>query len=227
MIMVASLKKLGVKFPGSKHPRAEKSLSNIIEAATLLITKGDPKTLNSRSLSTTSGYSLGALVKRLGKVENAFLHAIAICRTHHLRQASQILESFDDNKSSFEFAKLIVDIAFEKFPKSGIPIIKYYESRAISRTKSVADAHAYTDEIVPLLRRVVRSNKSGTFRNIQDNEFKYLARAIFLFLEQPFIVDDPLAGTEHHRKMATALIASLFCALPCIDSSVNSIKRRA
>lgn len=220
--MVLSLKILGVKFSASKVPRSEQSLSDMIEAAEFLVATGDSSNLNSRKLSKKSGYSLGAVVKRLGKVENVFLHAIAHGRSRNIKEISLLLESYGCDKTVFEHAKLTVDLAFELFPKVGASVIKYYECRAMGRTKTVADVHAYTEEIVPALRKVIDNDKTGTFRTVNDYELRYIARAIFIFLEQPYVIGDPMAGSQHHRDMASDLIASLLWKHPDIDVSRES-----
>lgn len=204
-----SLKKLSVSFPDSKQARAEKSLNNLVEAAEKIVATADATGFNARTLAKLSGYSLGALVQRLGKVENIFLHAIAYGRTRKIQEASDICESFDPNKTAEDFAEFVVSFSLDEIPKVGPSIIRYYESRAMGRTQNVGDLHAYTDEIVPALLKVIERDQSGTFRQISPYEAKYLARAIFLFVERPFAESDPMAGTEQHRQMAVAQISAL------------------
>ena len=205
-----SLKNIGVKFAESKQSRSQESLNNLIEAAEKIVESGDASNLNARQLSKISGYSLGSLVQRLGKVENVFLHAIAYGREKHIKNCCAQAEAFDVNKSASEFAEFMVNLSIDTINNSvGPSIVRYYENRALGRVSTIADIHSYTDEIVPTLLKVSANNKTGTFREISPYEAKYLARVFFLFVERPFVENDPLAGSDEHRRMATRHVASL------------------
>ena len=205
-----SLKRLGVKFSESKQPRSRDAINNLIEAAEHLVATGSASNLNARQLSKLSGYSLGGIVKRLGKVENVFLHAIAFARERHIKACCAQAEAFDTNKTALDFAEFMVNLSIDAISNAvGPSIVRYYESRALGRVSSLADIHAYTEEIVPTLLYVIGRNTTGTFRNLLPYEAKYVAKAIFLFVERPFAESDPLAGSEEHRQMATRQIACL------------------
>lgn len=205
-----SLKKIGVKFAESKQSRSQEAVKNLIEAAERIVESGDSSNLNARQLSKISGYSLGSLVQRLGKVENVFLHTIAYGREKHIKACCAQAETFDVNKTATEFAEYMVNLSIDTINNIvGPSIVRYYESRALGRVSTLADIHAYTDEIIPTILKVSTSNKTGTFREFSLYEAKYVARAIFLFIERPFAENDPLAGSEDHRRMASRQVASL------------------
>lgn len=205
-----SLKKLGVTFAKFKQTRSEAALNTLIEAAQKIVDEGATTGFNARTLSKVSGYSLGALVQRLGKVENIFLHAIAYGRERQLKELCEYAESFDPQKTARAFVEFMIDRCFATLLKAGPSVIRYYESRAMGRTNSVGDIYVYTDEVVPSLIKVMADNKTGTFREMTPHEVKYLARALFVFLERPFVESDPIAGTEIHRQMAVLHSSSMF-----------------
>ena len=191
-----SLKKIGVKFAESKQSRSQEAVKNLIEAAERIVESGDSSNLNARQLSKVSGYSLGSLVQRLGKVENVFLHTIAYGREKHIKACCAQAETFDVNKTATEFAEYMVNLSIDTINNIvGPSIVRYYESRALGR--------------VPTILKVSTSNKTGTFREFSLYEAKYVARAIFLFIERPFAENDPLAGSDDHRRMASRQVASL------------------
>ncbi|MEN9902060.1 MAG: hypothetical protein RL651_724 [Pseudomonadota bacterium] len=205
-----SLKNIGVKFAESKQSRSQESLNNLIEAAEKIVESGDASNLNARQLSKISGYSLGSLVQRLGKVENVFLHTIAYGREKHIKACCAQAEAFDVNKTASEFAEFMVNLSIDTINNIvGPSIVRYYESRALGRVSTIGDIHAYTDEIIPTVMKVSENNKTGTFRQLSLYEAKYVARAIFLFIERPFVENDPLAGSEEHRRTASRHVASL------------------
>ncbi len=205
-----SLKKIGVKFVEPKQDRSKEAIKNLVEAAELLVASGDAGSLNARDLSRVSGYSLGALVQRLGKVENVFLHAIAYGRERHLNAVCTQAEAFGGDVTASEFAEFLVEAGLHGMKNVvGPSVMRYYESRALGRVNSLADIHAYTDETVPTLMKLIAQDKTGTFREMSPFEAKYVARSLFHILERPFIESDPSAGTEEHRSMAARHIASL------------------
>lgn len=205
-----SLKNIGVKFAESKQSRSQESLNNLIEAAEKIVESGDASNLNARQLSKISGYSLGSLVQRLGKVENVFLHTIAYGREKHIKACCAQAEAFDVNKTASEFAEFMVNLSIDTINNIvGPSIVRYYESRALGRVSTIGDIHAYTDEIIPTVMKVSENNKTGTFRQLSLYEAKYVARAIFLFIERPFVENDPLAGSDEHRRTASRHVASL------------------
>lgn len=205
-----SLKKIGVKFAEPKQDRSKEAIKNLVEAAELLVASGDAGNLNARDLSKVSGYSLGALVQRLGKVENVFLHAIAYARERHLQSICAQAEAFDGNITTNEFATFLVDVGLHTMKNIvGPSIIRYYESRALGRVNSLADIHAYTDETVPTLMKLIEQDKTGTFKMVTAFEAKYLARSLFHILERPFIESDPNAGSEEHRLMAIKFVSCM------------------
>lgn len=204
-----SLKKIGVAFTPSKQSRSEQALNNLIEAAEQIVATGDATGFNARTLVKLSGYSLGTLVQRLGKVENIFLHAIAYGRTQKFKELTDLVDAIGPDQTVEEFAKLVVSFALDNIPKVGPSIMRYYESRALGRTQNVSDVHAYTDELVLPLLKVIERNTSGTFRKITPYEAKWVSRACFIFLERPFVENDPFSGTEQHRQMAITQISAL------------------
>lgn len=208
--MDALLKKLDIRFNDAKKPQSLQTLNDLIEAAEKIVEEGNVENFAARSLSKTSGYSLGSLIQRLGKIENIFLYAITVERSRHLRSVgSALLEiKFDETVSGV--VNQFVDLAFDALSKVNPRIMKYYERRASMRAENVTDVFLYSEEVIPYLRQLIAQNTSNTFRVIPDNEMPYVARSIFLFLERPFAEGDPMAGTPEHRMMAVnALIGIL------------------
>lgn len=208
-----SLKNLSVSFAKPKQSRAKDSLNNLVEAAEKIVATGDASGFNARTLAKVSGYSLGALVQRLGKVENIFLHAIAFGRTKQLEELAQQIESFGSDKTADQYAEFLVDIALSRIPVVGAQVIRYYESRAMGRTNNVSNIHAYTDEMIPTLTKILAQDETGTFRKVSAYEMKYLARSIFHIIERPFAEGDPDAGSAAHRAMAIHHISRLLSAV--------------
>lgn len=208
--MSAHLKKINFEFNNTKKPQSLQTLNDLIEAAEKIVKKGDIDQFVARNLSKESGYSLGSLINRLGKIENIFLFAVAKERSRHINAIGETLEQLDPDTTVREFVEKFVDMSFSSINKVSPRIMKYYEKRAVQRAENVSDVFLYAEEMIPYLNRILAKNSSKTFRLLAESEKPYIARAIFLFLERPFAEGDPIAGTPEHRAIATqALIRIL------------------
>ena len=210
--MDAHLKKLNIEFNEVKKPQSLQTLNDLIEAAERIVENGDVDQFVARNLSKESGYSLGSLVKRLGKIENIFLYAITTERSRHIKSVGEALEAVDENLNVAELMTAFVDIALDALQKVSPRIMRYYEKRAALRAEKISDVFLYSEEIIPYLDRILARNRSNTIRQFSDNEKPYIARAIFVFLERPFAEGDPIAGTPEHKAMAIHALTGIFRA---------------
>jgi len=206
------LKKLNIEFNETKRPKALQTLNDLIEAAEKLVEGGNVENFAARSLSRTSGYSLGALIKRLGRIENIFIYAITSERSKKIQTIGKSLEAINRDADVTDFVNELVDITFKSLQAMNPRVMRYYEKRAATRAEYVTDVFTYTNEIITPLKKVIANNQSATMRTIGDHEMQYICRAIFLFIERPFVEGDLIAGTEIHRKMAVENITSLLVA---------------
>lgn len=193
-----SLKKIGVKFSDTKQGRSELAIQNLVEAAEQLIASGEAARLTARDLSSASGYSLGTLVKRLGKVENVFLHAIAYGREKHIHAICTQAESRCGNITVAEFAEFLVDTGLHAMQNIvGPSIIRYYESRALGRVNSLADVHAYTDDAVPTVMKIIAKDQTGTFRQMSPFEAKNFLARFFTYSSAHLSNPTPKQGQKY------------------------------
>jgi AcrR family transcriptional regulator len=207
--MDALLKKLNIQFNDAKKPQSLQTLNDLIEAAEKIVEEGHVDNFAARSLSKVSGYSLGSLVQRLGKIENIFLYAITKERGKHITTIGEALIKIDPHETVASVVNQFVDFAMEALHKVSPRIMRYYEKRASLRVENITDVFLYSEEVIPYLKQIIDQNKSNTFRKIPDDEMPYVARAMFLFLERPFAEGDPIAGTPEHRAMAVNALTKI------------------
>ena len=210
--MEESLKKLKIRFNDVRQERARKTLEDILQAADEIIEEGDESALDARNLSRKSGYALGSLVNRLGAIENVFLYAIAKARTKHIREIAHKLKSLGEKATCREFSELIANESIVRIKKVNPAIIRFYEKRALARAGSPAEVYCYTDEIIDPLLECIETNESRSFRNIDRTEARYICRAMFLFVDRPFVEGDPIAGTEEHKRVIVENLSRLLAA---------------
>lgn len=207
--MLESLKKLKIRFNDTSQARSKKTLDDLLEAAEKIAASGNPALFDARTLSKESGYSLGSLVKRLGKIDSVFIYAIALGRSKQISEIEKKLDALDPHVEPKQFVEALTDLAFKGIEKVNPGVIRYYENRALNRSGNLAAVYSYTDEIIDPLLRLIGSNQSGKFRKIDRNEARYICRAMFLFIERPYVEGDQIAGTSAHRKIVIDNISRL------------------
>lgn len=204
-----SLKKLKIRFCEGKQERTKQTLENLLQAAEEIVEEGDVSCFDARSLSRKSGYALGSLVNRLGAIENVFLYAIAKARSKHIQSVFSALSEQTKNSDPVEFARILAETSFRLIERVNPSVMQFYEKRALFRSNSIASVHCYTDEVIDPLLRLIELNESKKFRTLSRHEAKYICRAIFLFVERPYIEADPLAGTEEHKRVVIENVSRL------------------
>lgn len=196
------LPKLGVKFKSSSQDRSQKTLRDLMEAGTKLVESGDPEQFTSRNISKISGYALGTVSNHLGTIENVFIWAIEQLKKQKLKGIIDVMENSDENLTVDELCKLIADAYFEMVGEINPKIIQFFNQLALKRAKKVSEILVYPDIFSDVIYRLSRRNKSGTIRELTPEEAKWVSRSMVLFNRRPFIEEDPVAGTEEHRRIA-------------------------
>lgn len=207
--MNESLNSLKIFFGEPKQSRAQKTLDDLLQAAEKIVDGADAESFDARSLAKVSGYSLGTLIKRLGAIENIFLYTIAVARSKTIRKIAMDINRFGPETTAKEVVERLVDLAFTEIERVGTSVIRYYEKRALKRLSNPSKIYEYTNEVVEPLLSFIESNRSNTFRMPTKTEATYICRSMFIFLERPFVENDPVAGSDEHRNMAIQNILGL------------------
>lgn len=194
-------KKPEIIFAEPKQDRSKKTLDDLLEAALDLADSGDLNTLTSRSLSKKSGYSLGTLNKRLTSVDKIFLWAIKKGQEKHLARFAKQVDDFDPGKPLKTLLEDLIDGSFAAIKQVNPLIIRFYEER-VTKFSRLENPHEFGDALVGPFLRAAHRDQTNTFRKMPEDELKFIARTMFIFIERPFVDLDPLAGTEEHRRIA-------------------------
>ena len=196
------LPKLGVKFKTSTQERSQKTLRDLMEAGVILVESGDPDKFTSRNISKVSGYSLGTVSKHLGTIENVFIWAIEKLKRNKLGGIIEVIDSSDPNMSVEIICELIVDEYFEMVNDVNPKLIKFFNELALKRARKISEILVYPKIFSDVIFRLSERNTSGTIRKMTLEEAKWISRSMVLFNRRPFIEDDPIAGTNEHRRIA-------------------------
>jgi hypothetical protein len=199
-----------IKFAQSKQERSQKTLEDILQAASSLVDDANPELFTSRSLAQKSGYALGTLVRRLSSVENVFLWAIKQARETKFKELALEITQFDTNESIQDFAESMVTKGFTVIQKVNPKVMRFFEARITKRDGLTADYFSYFDCLVAPYLEAAQKNKTNTFRQMTKEEASLLIKQLCLLIERPFMENRPIAGTqEHHRISKDAIIRLL------------------
>jgi AcrR family transcriptional regulator len=194
-------------FSHAKQKRSEKTLDDLLDAALEIVEEAKPEKFTSRALAEKSGYSLGTLIKRLGSIENVFLWAIKKGREKHFENFAEIIAAFDSNRPLNEFIEMITDECIATIQKVSPKVMRYSERRSMA--KGDLSFNNYTDVLVNPYLKIVKRNKTQTFRDLSEDEVTLIFRAIYSMLVRPYIDSNPIAGTREHRRIVVENITRL------------------
>jgi len=198
-----------IPFAESKQDRSQKTLENILQAAERIVEEANPDLFTSRSLSQKSGYALGTLVRRLSSIENVFLWAAKKGRDKKFEEMALAIVQFDKDIPIEAFAEDMIEKVFSGIQKINPAVMRFFESRYTKMKGLAPDYFSYTDCLVEPYLEASINNQTNTFRHLSKNEAALLLRQICLLVERPFMEDNPIAGTEEHRKVTKDAIIRL------------------
>jgi len=199
-----------IDFSDAHQDRSKRTLEDLLEAAYKIVDDANPNDFNGRHLSHESGYALGTLNKRLGPIENVFLWAIEKGRDVKIENMINSIIQFDPHSSIQDFAELITEISFAGIGKTTSKVIRYYEGKMLKRDGHTYDSINFIDAYIDPYLKIVYANQTNTFRKISEDETRLLLRSMRQLIERPFVNDDPIAGTEEHRRIVIESFVRLF-----------------
>jgi hypothetical protein len=198
-----------IPFAESKQDRSQKTLEDILQAAERIVEEANPELFTSRSLSQKSGYALGTLVRRLSSIENVFLWAAKKGRDKKFEEIALAIIQIDEDVSIEPFAEDMVDEIFSSIQKINPAVMRFFESRYTKKNGLTHDYFSYIDCLVEPYLEACSKNKTNTFRKLSQNEAALLLKQLCFLVERPFMEDNPIAGTEEHRKVTKEAIIRL------------------
>jgi len=197
---------LKINFSDPKQDRSKKTLDDLLQAAYEIVEDADTAKFTSRTLASKSGYSLGTLSQRLGSIEDVFFWAIQKGRETKLNAFIEAMEQFDTQLPIQVFLEKFVDIAFSNMNAVTSKVMRFYDQRLSLKYGLTADYFDYIDVLIEPYLALCQKNETNTFRVLSLEEARFIFKCVIMLGERPFANEDPIAGTEQHRKI---LIANL------------------
>lgn len=198
-----------INFSDPKQDRSKKTLDDLLQAAYEIVEAADTAKFTSRTLASKSGYSLGTLSQRLGSVEDVFFWAIQKGRETKLNDFINTMEQFDTQLPVQVFVENFVDIAFVNMNQVTSKVMRFYDQRLSRKYGLTADYFDYLDILIEPYLALCQKNETNTFRIFSLEEARFIFKCVIILGERPFANDDPIAGTEQHRKIAVENLVRL------------------
>jgi AcrR family transcriptional regulator len=195
-------KNLEINFSDPKQDRSKKTLDDLLQAAYEIVEAADTAKFTSRTLASKAGYSLGTLSQRLGSVEDVFFWAIQKARENKFNAFIHAMEQFDTQLPIQVFLERFVDIAFSNMSIVTSKVMRFYDHRLTLKHGLTANYFNYIDVLIEPYLELCQKNETNTFRVLSLEEARFIFKCVLMLGERPFANDDPIAGTEQHRKIA-------------------------
>jgi hypothetical protein len=138
----------------------------------------------------------------LGSVEDVFFWAIQKGRETKLNDFINTMEQFDTQLPVQVFVENFVDIAFVNMNQVTSKVMRFYDQRLSRKYGLTADYFDYVDILIEPYLALCQKNETNTFRIFSSEEAKFIIKCVIMLGERPFANEDPIAGTERHRKIA-------------------------
>jgi hypothetical protein len=202
-------KNLKIDFSDVKQDRSQKTLDDLLQAAYEIVEAANTKSFTSRSLASKAGYSLGTLSQRLGSVEDVFFWAIQKGREIKLKDYAEEVSRFDPKLTIQDFVGSFIDKAFNSIGIVGAPVMRFYDERFTKKYGLTTDYFDYINVVADAYFEMHTRNETNTFRILSLDEIRLIFKASLFLIERPFAAEDPIAGSEEHRRIAITAVTGM------------------
>ena len=192
-----------------KQSRAQIAVDNLLQSAEVLLDSGDPKALNARNLSDTSGYSIGTIYYYLSKVDDIFILLILRRRKKHFAKLVAMIEDFASDQPLRALLEKMVDASFVEYNRMNPRSFALIFKMIIKSTKSPLGFDQEMNMLVEPLMAAQKRDQTNTFRAMAADDLLMLLQACFALIRRPFLEINPVAGTEQHRALTVDALERL------------------
>lgn len=197
------------KIKKSKQSRAQIAVDNLLQSAEVLLDSGDPKALNARNLSSTSGYSVGTIYYYLSKVEDVFILLILRRRKKHFAKLVAMIDDFASDQPLRTLLEKMVDASFVEYNRMNPRSFALIFKMIIKSTKSPLGFDQEMSMLVEPLIAAQKRDQTNTFRAMAADDLLMLLQACFALIRRPFLEINPVAGTAQHRALTVDALERL------------------
>ena len=188
---------------------SKKSQEAILLAGEILLLSGNVNLINAENLSKHSGYSIGNIYHHFKNLDQVFINLFLKKRLDIFLEIADEINKFPKNKSSEELCKNLVNKSFENTNKLKIKMIQYLFKIMLTKSKEPEKINLIIDVLIEPLIQCRKRNKTDSFREIDEQEMHLILRALQASIRTPFLENQPIAGTNHHKELTLSLCLRL------------------
>ena len=107
------------------------------------------------------------------------------------------------------FVESFVEKSFSSIGIVGPPVMRFYDERFTKKYGLTTDYFDYTNVVADAYFEMHTRNETNTFRILSLEEIRLIFKASLSLLERPFAAEDPIAGSEEHRRIAVTAITGM------------------
>lgn len=188
---------------------SKKSQEAILLAGEKLLLSGNVNLINAENLSKQSGYSIGNIYHHFKSLDQVFIKIFLKKRLDIFLELVDEINKFPKNKSCEELCKILVNKSFERANKLKIKVLQYIFKIMLTKSEEPEKINLIIDVLIEPLIECRKRNKTNSFREIENDEMRLLLRSLQAFIRSPFLENQPIAGTNHHKELTLSLCLRL------------------
>ena len=188
---------------------SKKSQEAILLAGEKLLLSGNVNLINAENLSKQSGYSIGNIYHHFKSLDQVFIKIFLKKRLDIFLDLADEINKFPKNKSCEELCKILVNKSFERANKLKIKVLQYIFKIMLTKSEEPEKINLIIDVLIEPLIECRKRNKTNSFREIENDEMRLLLRSLQAFIRSPFLENQPIAGTNHHKELTLSLCLRL------------------
>jgi len=203
--------------PKRKQNRSKIAIDNIVSSAHFLATKIINGGVTVRDIAIHSGHSIGSIYHHFKKIDDIFIHIIFYKMSSTLDSIAEEFNSFDHNIHVNDFIEWVLNYSFNIWgnPKNR-PFLKYLRTHPDIAAKIYVSNHV----LVGPIQAVILRNTTNSFIKLSDEELRLRLSAYQRLIIDPFIHEDPIAGSEAHKNLARKALKAMATTEAQISSTI-------
>ena len=126
-------------------------------------------------------------------------------------EVAQIIQAHDCYKPLIDLISKITQAGIQEWSSKPRVIIKMVIRKYFRHCKEPEKYNILMDVLIAPFIDAQKRDQTNTFRITTENDMRLQIRAIQTAIRNPFFEDDPIAGTDEHRRLVIEMGVRLLC----------------
>ena len=192
-------------------PKRKKTVEELLEAVKQLVESDQLEDLTSRGIAKKSGYSIGTIYRYFEKLDDIFIHLFLERRKLAMIKIEEAITSLGPYAGIHEVITAIYDSGTYELMRNKNPrLLQFVVRYFFKNSKEPEKFNSIIDCLIPAIRQFQVQDKTGTVKQMSDQEIALNLRAMQASIRSPFLEAMPFAGSEEHRRLVIEIGVNLF-----------------